>query len=155
MSDIDDWMQIHRLEGAYGPCWDSGDAAGWAELFTKDGEFILVADDPAENETISGRAALRYFCIGISRDWRALHMLHLPSLTIDGDHAAALVPFQCRLLHRVGTTNSDTHVFGVYRVEYARTDAGWRIRRREEQLAVSASATWNGGIYEAAGLLHG
>lgn len=155
MSDRDDWTDIHRLEGAYGPRWDSGDAAGWAELFTEDGEFILVSDDPAERSAFSGRAALEEFCVGINRNWRALHMLHLPSLAIDGDRATALIPFQCRLLHRAGTTNSDNHVFGVYRVQYARTGAGWRIRRREEQLAVSESAAWNEGIYGAAGLLHG
>jgi len=111
-------------------------------LFTEDGEFVQVFDDPTRNVTHSGRAALENFCVTINRDWRALHMLRLPALTIDGVHAEAVIPFHCRLFHRAGTLNADSHVFGVYRVEYVRTEAGRRMRRRQEQLAVSTGATW-------------
>ncbi len=35
---LEDRMELFDLEGRYARTWDSGDAAGWAALFTDDGE---------------------------------------------------------------------------------------------------------------------
>ena len=83
-----------------------------------------------ENLRNQGQAELRDFCLNINVLLRGLHLLHLPTFSIDGDHATGSLHFQIDY----GLTAPDTHeitaVTGLYEVDYRLTDVGWRIEHR-------------------------
>ncbi|MBO0730862.1 MAG: nuclear transport factor 2 family protein, partial [Acidimicrobiaceae bacterium] len=40
---VEDRVAIENLEGRYARTWDTGDATGWAAVFTEDGEWEAKA----------------------------------------------------------------------------------------------------------------
>ena len=66
-----------------------------------------------------------------------LHLLHLPSLRIEGDHARGWIPFQ---MSGVMQAPAHSRAVGVYDVVYRRTRDGWRIQQRTSKLTHHASS---------------
>src|ERR1700733_1594353 len=85
---------IIHIEGLYCRTWDSGDAAGWAALFTEDGVFIgeAVGDLPGSETT--GRAELQRKCARFHETYRGLHEIGRPDIEIDGAHARSRLHFR-------------------------------------------------------------
>lgn len=126
VEQIERRLALYDLVASYGPAVDSGSAertAGmWAEGGTYDfGNAVLTGRDQIaamirsrpHQELIAGGAA---------------HMLGLPAITIDGDHAIV-----------TGYSQVCRHVDGRYEVwrvsanrwELTWTDGAWRVERRQ------------------------
>ena len=71
-----------------------------------------------------------------------LHLLHTPSISIEGDSAQSWIHYEFRS-HRRDTGESG-HVLGIYKTQYVRTEAGWRIRHRLEHSALRAQGVFTG-----------
>lgn len=131
-------LAIRNLESTYALTWDHAEAERWAELFTDDGVFELVAVAGRSGHRVDGRAALAGFCRDVNRRWTGIHLMHPPELHVDGDAATGRIYFQFRSVIRGGTDFTQVaSLTGRYDVEYARTGEGWRIRRRVERAIVS------------------
>jgi ketosteroid isomerase-like protein len=113
-STTEDRDEILQLLYRYNHAMDSGDAHGWADLFTEDAVF------DAAGQVVSGREALVEFAssVGGSR-----HVLANPVIDVAGDTATA----RAYLFLFRGTTVS---IVGSYEDEVVRTPAGWRFAKR-------------------------
>ncbi|MFC9790667.1 nuclear transport factor 2 family protein [Rhodococcus sp. NPDC127528] len=130
---VEDTLAILRLEGAYSPSWDAGDAQAWSELFCEDGVFEVVAVGDAPEFVVRGRAELRRFCTEFTSHTSGIHLLNTPAIALDGDTASARVHFEFRSGFQSGAETRHAHVAGHYTVAYRRTAEGWRISHRREQ----------------------
>ena len=59
---VEDRLEILDLEAAYAVAWDFGRAQEWAELFTADGWFEMIATGSMPYLRVTGHAELRGFC---------------------------------------------------------------------------------------------
>lgn len=131
-------LAIRNLESTYAFAWDNGEGERWAELFTDDGVFELVAVAGRPGHRVEGRAALAGFCHDVNRRWTGIHLMHPPELDIDGDRAKGRLYFQFRSVIRVSSDFTQLgSLAGRYEVEYLRTENGWRIRHRTERAMLS------------------
>lgn len=129
ISQLEDTAAIHRLIATYGPAVDSGSDAVTGELWTESGiydlgtrqmegsgEVAAMVRSDAHQDLIQGGAA---------------HVLAVPLVRVDGDHAVA-----------TGYSNVFRYVndaFEVWRTaanrwELERTADGWRVTRRTTRL---------------------
>jgi len=127
--EIEAHLAILNLEGEYARTWDTGDAEGWAGLFTPDGAFEMAAAGEMAGARFEGHDALAEFCRRINESYEGLHLIHTPSLSIDESEAHGWIHFE----FRAREAGELLHVCGVYRVCYRRTSEGWRIHERFEQ----------------------
>ena len=118
-------LEIARLEGEYARRWDTGDAQGWAELFTEDGAFQMVGIADMEALEIVGQAALAEFCVQVNSYLEGMHLMHNPTLRIEGNEAFSWMHFEFRA--------KDLFLAGVYQITYAKERGAWRIKHRLEQ----------------------
>lgn len=137
--------EILNLEGRYARTWDSGDAVGWASLFTEDGTWESVsAGTQAPANVVHGHEALQRFCAECASFITGLHFLHVNELGVEEATAKSLVYFDFKGVASVrGTPDENVHqvVTGYYHVDYVRTPEGWKIRYRlEEPVAFTTSA---------------
>jgi ketosteroid isomerase-like protein len=144
---------ILNLEGGYARTWDSGDGAGWAELFTEDGAWeALQAGTQAPANLVRGRAELEKFCAQCATFLTGLHFLHMNELHVEGDTAKALVYFNFEGLVRLSGEKEEVLrqlVTGHYHVDYRRTPDGWKIAYRLEQPVAFSSSSYVGGMLQA------
>lgn len=131
---IEDRLAILDLEASYAVAWDFGRAQAWAEVFTGDGSFEMLATANTPHLRVCGHAELRGFCEQINREWTGLHYMHPPKLEIEDDAATSVIFFEFRHVLR----RDDGHVRqgntgGHYHTRYVRTPAGWRIESRVEK----------------------
>ena len=131
---LEDRVALLDLEADYAAHWDFARAREWAELFSTDGSFEMLAVGPRPAFIATGHAELQAFCENIHRNWMGIHFMHPPRLRIAGDAASALIFFEFRHVYRGdGGHTSQGVVGGYYEAEYRRTGQGWRIVRRREQ----------------------
>lgn len=147
---LEDRIELSDLEGRYARTWDSGDAPGWAAVFTEDGEWeAREAGTQAVANLVRGREALEAFCRRCASYVTGLHYLHLNEVEIAGDEARALVYFDFRgTIRPPGSVPETLHqvVSGYYDVAYVRTGDGWRMRRRLEQPTSVSTTAGIGGL---------
>lgn len=141
-------LALMELEGAYALAWDRVDAAGWAGLFTDDGVFEMDGLDGRETVRHQGRPALLDFCVVMNQRFRGLHLMHLPTLRIDGDTATGSLHFRFEGGRHAPDAREVFSVTGLYEVAYRLTPDGWRIAHRRERAASRASSTFHPGFHE-------
>ena len=136
-----DFAAILTLEARYAVCWDRGDSAAWADVFTPDGVFEIAAVGDRERVLITGRAALDEFCARFTADFSGVHLPSLPLVDVTGDTASAVVNFHFTAVARFDGAHTMTRTAsGHYEVQYVRTPSGWRMTHRvEKPLASSRS----------------
>jgi len=144
LAAIEAHIEISNLEGEYARTWDTGDAEGWASLFTEDGVFEMAGIGGSAATRIVGRRELADFCTRIGESFEGLHLLHVPSLSIDGDRASGWMHFEFRSLKRAEGATELATVAGVYQITYAKTADGWRIRNRYEQAVLRNTGAYFG-----------
>ena len=122
-----DKMAIKELFGRYALAIDTGDAEGWASVFTEDGQYELF------EETTRGRAAIRDAIAGRPREGRphSQHRMANHVITIDGDTAHSICEF-CVIAERQGKI--DTIVAGFYEDDLKKIEGHWLIDRRQIQV---------------------
>ncbi len=62
---IEDRLALLDLEASYAVAWDFGRAQAWAEVFTGDGSFEMLATANTPHLRVCGHAELRGFCVRI------------------------------------------------------------------------------------------
>lgn len=146
---LEDREAIRDLIASYGPRADSGDAAGVAALWVEDGVYAVGGMGEAR-----GREAIAALIEGpVHQALMAAgcaHVLGPVVIQLDGDRATAAG--HSLVFRRAG------EAFEIYRVSanlwtLIRTDAGWRVHRRDNRLldgAESARALLNPGLLQPA-----
>ena len=130
---VEDYIAILAIDGEYARAWDTGDAAGWAALFTEDGSYETRRGDKPGTGA-QGRKGLEEFCRDSVATTQGLHLCHTPAVEVEGDQAKSWMQFEYRA--QTGA-RQQTHVVGSYRTVYLRTREGWRIRSRQSQIMES------------------
>lgn len=147
---LEDRLEILNLEGRYARTWDTGDAEGWANVFTEDGAWeARAAGTQAVANLVEGRQQLEDFCRQCAGYVTGLHFLHVNDVEIAGDSAHALVYFDFRgQIRPPGEAEEILHqlVTGYYEVDYVRTPDGWRMRYRLEQPTAVSTSGYVGGL---------
>ena len=133
--DLRAHLAILNLEGEYARTWDTVDPEGWAALFTQDGVFEMLPVGNTPGAFYQGRDALADFCQRINASYRGLHLIHVPSIRIEGLRAQGWIHFEFRSIR--GSTLGN--VVGIYQVDYRMSDEGWRIEHRIEQAVARSS----------------
>jgi SnoaL-like domain len=132
---LDARFEILDIEGRYSRTWDTGDAAGWAELFTDAGAFEIIGVGGEPEQRFEGRAALEQMCRNFTKTTTGLHLLHLPEIIANGDNARSRIHFEFRSVRRdAADLTQQANVAGYYDTIYERTDEGWRIAIRREKV---------------------
>jgi hypothetical protein len=139
---MDDYSAICNLEGHYAHTWDTGDADGWAALFTSDGAFEMtgVGDRPSVRYT--GPDELAQFCRSIHQRVKGLHLMHTPAIDVSGDEAEGWVHFEFRSRDPRDGYADLSSTMGVYHVRYLRTPDGWRMQERIETAVSRNTASY-------------
>lgn len=133
------YTDIIALEARYAMTWDRGDAAGWASVFTPDGQFHIAAVGDRAPVLVDGRAALETFCADFTSEWSGVHLPSLPYLEFDGDTATGHLNFHFVAIGRPSNEHTVSRsASGHYEVRYVRTADGWRMQHRLECPAASA-----------------
>ena len=134
--EVADHLAILRMDGEYARAWDTGDAAGWAALFTEDGRYETRRGDRA-GAGAQGREGLEEFCRETVAGTQGIHLCHTPAIEIDGDEARSWMQFEYRA--QTGA-RQQMHVVGSYRTVYRRISDGWRIVSRRSWSRCSATS---------------
>ncbi|MFI9411329.1 nuclear transport factor 2 family protein [Nocardia gamkensis] len=129
---MEDKWQILELLATYGPAVDSGSADGTAEIWLENGIYDV------DSGLLSGRDDLRAMVAGeVHQNFilnGSAHMMSLPRIEVDGDHAVAIGHSQ--LVLRTAGTAADFEVARITanRWELVKIDGRWRVERRVGRL---------------------
>jgi hypothetical protein len=124
---LEDRLALIELEATYARTFDNRDGAAWAALFLPDGVYQARGATPEKGNYVAGHDALADFCTNAPFD--GLHLMHLPSFTIDGDDATGRLHLEfLGAFHAPG--NPLTRMAGYYDVRYRRVEGLWRIAHR-------------------------
>jgi uncharacterized protein (TIGR02246 family) len=117
---------IDRLLASYALLYDSGDAAGCADLFVDDCEFLVTGRKP-----IQGRDALqRYFEAVHAAGAAGIHLVGLARVDMSPDGTSATIWQGYYFV----ANRSNTVVRGMYRDVAEHDGDRWRFRRRDVEL---------------------
>ena len=133
MSFADAAAEIASLEGEYARAWDSADSEGWAAVYTEDGVFEVPGVGGRAPQRFEGRPALQALCRRYNEKYEGLHLMHVPLLVVDGEHATGRLHFEFTASTRPGITPSVRRQSnGYYEVTYRRVDGRWLMALRVE-----------------------
>jgi len=134
---IEDELDIRNMFARYGHLLDGGDARGWANLFTEDAKWTRVNSPPRDlggsglpAETVQGRGNLEQMAIDVvQKRFRGLCRHQMTDVYIEGGDT----PDTARRLSRALITDwtggpGILAMVGNYKLEFARTADGWRIK---------------------------
>lgn len=116
----EDLRQIHNLLGDYGRTLDEG---RWDEHFAiwhEDCEVFVFG------RSYRGREAIDQF---MRNTVRGKHFTSVPNLEFEADRAHSVADYVFYL-----TSDLGLYTAGVYRDDLVRTDAGWKLKRREVEI---------------------
>ena len=144
VAKLEAMLSLMTLEAEYARSWDTGDADGWADVFTEDGAFELAGSGDRPTRSYEGRAALRDFCETFNAQWTGLHLMHVPQIAVEGDTATGRVHFEWTAVSRRDPNRTmQARVFGYYLITYRNTPVGWRMLRRVEHGAGRAESRFD------------
>jgi len=130
--DMSDRLEIQVLLTSYCEAIDSRDWDALDNIFTPDAMIDYTEAGGARGNLSETKAYLEK---ALKPFTGMQHMLGLPMIKISGDTATARTPlFNPMVIEREGSP----HVFFVglwYRDTLLRTDSGWRIQTRHEELS--------------------
>lgn len=143
ISDLEATIEIMNLEAIYARVWDTGQSEAWADVFTEDGVFEIVANPGRPGRKVQGRAELAEFCREVNSHTIGIHLMHTSHIVVDGDTATGGLYFEFRRVNRqAGDETAQGSTSGYYDVRYVRTEGGWRMKARVEKGIIRASSTF-------------
>jgi hypothetical protein len=131
----DDRLAIQDLIARYAVVVDGRDFAALDELFTPDARIDFTAfggpsGTPAEIKTFLADS------LGIFS--RTQHLMGLPVISVDGDHARARTPCTNPMVLPDSDGTTKVWLIGLwYDDELARTETGWRFTSRRQERCYS------------------
>jgi len=130
--EMSDRLEIQDVLVSYCEAIDRGDWAALDDIFTADAIIDYTAAGGAKGNLQETKA---YLAKALKPFSGMQHMLGLPRIKVTGDSATSRTTlFNPMVIEREGRP----HVFFVglwYRDELVRTEAGWRIQSRHEELS--------------------
>jgi uncharacterized protein (TIGR02246 family) len=124
----EDRLAIQDLVARYAECVDTGDAGGYASLFTPDGVV------QHSGGTVQGREAIFAWVASLAKEnrvgpeSRVKHVLGLPVIRGDGSRATSRTYL---LLPRMMDTGEiSTRMAGTYRDEVVKHEGAWLFAKR-------------------------
>ena len=124
--DVRDVLAIQKTLADYGVCIDGGNFESLPALFAPDAELQAFGQVWQGPDEIVAR---------LSGGMRGLHLASMPSIVIDGDHAAARQNFaflsQDRQILRIG----------MYHDELVRRDGSWQFTKRRMEFVEGEGST--------------
>jgi uncharacterized protein (TIGR02246 family) len=124
----EDRLDVMDLVARYAECVDSGDAAGYAALFTPDG----VVEHSAGS--VRGRAEVQAWVEGLVRENRVgktsrlKHIMGLPVIRGDGDRATART--YVTIPRHMDSGEIVIRLAGTYFDDCVKQDGAWLIAKR-------------------------
>ena len=130
-----DELQIRNLIARYAFCADSGDGAGYADLFVEDGSFTHKTAPPdapcgidQTGETVHGRAALTEMVAGLHQRFHYKIRHQMTDILVQPGESEDRAKVNFRALASDWTKEGDTQfIFVYYDGECARVDGLWKI----------------------------
>lgn len=142
-------VALRALVDEYALASDTADFDRFASLFTSDGEFVTSLPGSDESVTLRGRDQVKFAPSGNQMYERTFHAVHNHIVDIDGDSAKGVTYCVARHLLRKADGSLEVIVAPIqYIDEYALTEDGWKIARRElewtwiERLPAEPPAPW-------------
>ena len=124
-----DRAEIENLLARYAAALDGHDWELLATCFTTDAKYRFPhAGDVVGVEAIADVCRASLVPLDASQ-----HLIGSPHVEVDGDRARSRCSFQAQHVRRGAEGGRNYVVAGTYVDELCRTDAGWRIERRELQ----------------------
>jgi uncharacterized protein (TIGR02246 family) len=133
----EDRLDVMDLVARYAECVDSGDAAGYAALFTPDG----VVEHSAG--TVEGREAIESWVAALAQENRVgkasrlKHIMGLPVVRGDGDKATART--YVTIPRHMESGQIQIRLAGTYHDECVKVDGAWLFAKRVIDLDLVAS----------------
>ena len=119
-----DKAEIQEILARYSICVDTGDADGFAALFTEDG----VWEWEAVGLSFCGRKAIRQIAMAVSTHAKgAQHAISNPVIRVQGNKAKSICQLTCFLSR---PEQIYTLMVGFYEDELVKVDDHWMISRR-------------------------
>jgi len=138
-TEVADRLALINLEARYAKAWDSGDALGWASVFTDEGTFEISAVGDRPRSVYVGRQELMRFCEEFTGVISGVHLPALPYLEIDGDRASGHVNFHFVAIGRPAAAHTVSRTAtGHYEVIYERVNGEWLMSHRLEKALESS-----------------
>jgi len=135
MTDFEDVLAIQQAIANYSYTFDSGDAEGWANIFTRDGvwEYYGIGEDKPATK-LDGHDELRRFAEQRYRDRpegvRSYH--HQSGIIFDeltSDTARTRVMLVLTV-QTAGERSARVLTTGIYHDQWQKTPQGWRLTYR-------------------------
>jgi len=129
--EVADRLAIQDLIARYPAAVDGRDWDGLDALFTADAQI----DFTAFGGPTGGLAEIKAFLADALGGFRRTqHMMGLPTITIDGDHATARTSCHNPMVIDGGDGETSVWLIGLwYDDEFARTPDGWRFTSRRQE----------------------
>lgn len=130
---VEDHLEIEQLAARYNLAIDLGDAQGWAECYTEDGEFRTEPGGPWSESrgmtrlAVQGQAELLAFAEAVTAGGKVRHWSTNRVVTQTADGARAVSYMTVFVLTG---PRADEFLTGVMEDELVHTNDGWRFRRR-------------------------
>lgn len=129
--NTEDMLAIQQQVAWYSYTFDSGDAEGWANVFTKDGVWEFFAAGSTTPATrLEGHTALRDYCAqryGERREgvtsYHHQSGIIFDELTADSARVRAMVIITVQL----PSEPARVYLTGVYHDQWVKTPEGWRL----------------------------
>jgi len=132
LQELSDRAQIQDLIVQEASAMDRRDWAGWQALFTRDADIDYSENDGASGEPGEVRAWLESV---LGRFQSTQHLSSNTEIELEGDRARAR-SMQYIAVKMDGSDGVRVVFSGIwFRDELIRTEQGWRIARRHEELA--------------------
>jgi ketosteroid isomerase-like protein len=131
VQEISDRLEIRNLIDEYAGALDDGSVERLVGVFTEDAHFYVTqAGSDASLMSYDGAAEVAEIMTLISPFGHTMHVMLNHQSEVSGDTATSLT--YCWANHLIGEP-SEANLLMVlkYRDELVRTDAGWRIARRQ------------------------
>ncbi len=130
----EDMMAIQQVIARYSYTFDSGDAEGWANVFTPDGLWEFYAAEATTPSTrLDGHAALAAFCTRqFTNRRKGTTSYHHQSGVIFDELTADTAKVRAMLIITVQMPGEQPRLYmtGVYEDRWVKTSDSWRIKYR-------------------------